>query len=149
MGLQWCSWRVTKPLCVCAFLVLTMFLRSGYADENDEHTAGVVAGTPGAEEAVGERLFLETRFAQAFERFLDRGGNVNDPLPAGDPVLDDTQTTTRPLPGPFAGLTMNCRAWFCWPPGPPGPPWAPREPVSMKDNARPKPARRMWTSAGR
>ena len=34
---------------------------------------------------------------------------MNDPLPAGDPVLDDTQTIDQPLPGPFAGLTMNCR----------------------------------------
>jgi cytochrome c peroxidase len=97
-------------LFACAFLLFTTFLLSGYADENDEDTAGVVAGTPGAEEAVGERLFLETRFAQAFKRFLERGGSVNDPLPAGDPVLDDTQTTGRPLPGSFAGLTMNCRA---------------------------------------
>jgi hypothetical protein len=68
-----------------------------------------VPGTQGAEEAVGERLFLETRFAQAFKAFLDGGGNVNDPLPAGDPVLDDTRTIGQPLPGPFAGLTMNCR----------------------------------------
>jgi hypothetical protein len=75
-----------------------------------ENNADFVAGTPGAEEAVGERLFLETRFAQAFKTFLDRGGNVNDPLPAGDPVLADTQTAGRLLPGPFAGLTMNCRA---------------------------------------
>ena len=37
------------------------------------------AGTAGAEQAVGERLFLETRFAQAFKVFLDAGGDVNDP----------------------------------------------------------------------
>ncbi|MCA9451186.1 MAG: hypothetical protein KC584_00970, partial [Nitrospira sp.] len=28
----------------------------------------------------GERLFLETRFAQLFKIFLDEGGDVNDPL---------------------------------------------------------------------
>ena len=33
---------------------------------------------------------------------------------AGDPVLDDTQTTDQPLPGPFAGLTMNCRPAISW-----------------------------------
>ena len=69
-------------------------------------------GTPGAEAAVGERLFLETRFAQAFKMHLDAGGHVNDTLPAGDPVMDLSETA-RPgvgLPGLFTGLTMNCRA---------------------------------------
>ena len=41
-----------------------------------------------AEITNGERLFLETRFAQFFKVFLDDGGSVNDPLPAGDPTLD-------------------------------------------------------------
>jgi len=69
-----------------------------------------VVGTSDAAQSVGERLFLETRFAQAFKAFLDSGGKVNEPLLAGDPVLDETQTIDQPLPGPFAGLTMNCRA---------------------------------------
>ncbi|NOS78576.1 MAG: hypothetical protein HOP35_11585 [Nitrospira sp.] len=59
---------------------------------------------------VGERLFLETRFAQFFQQFLAEGAAVNDPLPAGDPVMDKTVTIGEPLPGPFAGLSMNCRA---------------------------------------
>lgn len=58
----------------------------------------------------GERLFLETRFAQFFKVFLDQGGKVNAPLPAGDPVMDTSVTTGQPLPGPFAGKSMNCRA---------------------------------------
>jgi hypothetical protein len=68
-------------------------------------------GAPGAEATVGERLFLETRFAQAFKVFLDNGGNVNDPN-AGDPVMNLSETTGPGvgLPGPFAGLSMNCRA---------------------------------------
>lgn len=60
----------------------------------------------------GERLFLETRFAQFFKTYLDAGGEVNVPLPAGDLVMDLT-TLSEPgqgLPGPFAGLSMNCRA---------------------------------------
>lgn len=67
-------------------------------------------GTPGAEATVGERLFLETRFAQAFKVFLDNGGNINDPN-AGDPVMNLSETTGQGigLPGPFAGLSMNCR----------------------------------------
>ena len=68
------------------------------------------SGTAGAEEAVGERLFLETRFARIFKLFLDGGGTVNDQFPAGDPVMAETQTTGQPLPGPFAGQSMNCRA---------------------------------------
>lgn len=59
---------------------------------------------------IGERLFLETRFAQFFHQFLAGGAGVNDPLPTGDPVMEKTVTTGEPLPGPFAGLSMNCRA---------------------------------------
>ena len=44
--------------------------------------------------------------------YLDSGGNVNDALSVGDPVMDLSETTGPGvgLPGPFAGLTMNCRA---------------------------------------
>ncbi len=69
-------------------------------------------GTDSAAETIGERIFLETRFAQAFKQFVAKGGNLNDPG-ANDPVLDTTATTTpgSPIaPGPFKGLTMNCRA---------------------------------------
>lgn len=59
-----------------------------------------------AEVAVGERLFLETRFAQWF---YAHATDVNGALPAGDPVLDVTVTTAGPLPGPFRGRSMNCR----------------------------------------
>jgi len=70
-------------------------------------------GTPGAEADVGERLFVETRFAQFFKANLPPGGNVNDPLPAGDPVVAKVL-----LPGdnpsgvasPFAGMSMNCQS---------------------------------------
>lgn len=53
-----------------------------------------------AEVAIGERLFLETRFAQAYY-----ANNKQS-----DPALDYTLTTIEPLRGPFAGKTMNCRA---------------------------------------
>jgi len=59
---------------------------------------------------IGERLFLETRFAQFFKQFLSGGAGVNDPLPVGDPVMNTTVTVGEPLSGPFAGLSMNCRA---------------------------------------
>ena len=58
--------------------------------------------------AIGERLFLETRFSQYF--FAHSGGDANATLPSGDPVVDTTVTANRPLPGPFAGHAINCRA---------------------------------------
>lgn len=57
---------------------------------------------------IGERLFLETRFAQFF--FTNCHGNVNATLPSGDPVMDVTVTAQGTFPGPFAGKSMNCRA---------------------------------------
>ena len=82
------------------------------------HRHGPAPGAPAApaedtdpvEVTIGERLFLETRFAQTFGAFVAAGGDVNGTLPQGDPVMDTTATTTGPLPGPFAGLSMNCRA---------------------------------------
>jgi hypothetical protein len=55
----------------------------------------------------GDRLSVETRFAQFF--YAHSGGQVNISIPAGDPVLDTTETTHGPLPGAFAGQSMNCR----------------------------------------
>jgi cytochrome c peroxidase len=57
---------------------------------------------------IGERLFLETRFAQFF--FTNSGGNANAVLTNGDPVMNTTASIYGPLPGPFAGQSMNCRA---------------------------------------
>ncbi len=61
-----------------------------------------------AEEILGERLFLETRFAHFFA--VNSGGNLNqEPLAnGGDPTLTVIQTPTGPVPGPFRGKTMNC-----------------------------------------
>jgi cytochrome c peroxidase len=64
--------------------------------------------TDPAQIAIGERLFLETRFAQFFA--ANSGGDANAALAAGDPVLDTTLTTGAAQPGPFAGQSMNCRA---------------------------------------
>ena len=58
--------------------------------------------------AIGERLFLETRFSQYF--FAHSSGEANAALSVGDSVVDTTVTTNRPLPGPFAGHAINCRA---------------------------------------
>ncbi len=62
----------------------------------------------------GERLFLETRFAQFFKIFLDNGGDVNDPLTQGDSALDKVRNAKLPpdqfADGPFTGQSMNCRS---------------------------------------
>jgi hypothetical protein len=62
----------------------------------------------------GERLFLETRFAQLFKVFLDNGGDVNDSLPHGDPALEKVVNwKLQPdqfADSPFAGQSMNCRS---------------------------------------
>lgn len=52
-----------------------------------------------AEVMIGERLFLETRFAQAYYANSKKS----------DPALDKTITFNSSLKSPFAGKTMNCR----------------------------------------
>ncbi len=97
-----------------AFLCSMLFLIGAVACSGDENSGPspplASSGTPGAEGAVGERLFLETRFAQAFKVSLDNGGDINDPN-IGDSVVDTVETLGTPIdPGPFKGLSMNCRA---------------------------------------
>src|SRR5262245_12762367 len=60
-----------------------------------------------AQVAIGERLFLETRFAQFAAA---QGGDVNAPFRIGDPVVQQLKTTTGTIPSPFAGQSMNCRS---------------------------------------
>ncbi len=94
------------------FASVFLFLTGLVACSGSESTTPplTATGTPGAEEAVGERLFLETRFAQAFKVFVDTGGDVNDPM-IGDNIVDTVETLGAPItPGPFKGLSMNCRA---------------------------------------
>jgi hypothetical protein len=80
-----------------SFLVATI---PAYAQEEDP-----------PEIVLGERLFLETRFAQFF--FANNSG-LNNLLNTGDPVLDEVDDPLGILPpnsaGPFAGFSMNCRA---------------------------------------
>jgi cytochrome c peroxidase len=67
--------------------------------------AALAADPP--EVLIGERLFLETRFAQYFQA---HAADVNAPLAQGDPTVESTATTGAPLPGPFAGTSINCRS---------------------------------------
>jgi hypothetical protein len=60
-----------------------------------------------AEDSIGERLFLDTRFAQYFATHMT---GVNQPLAVGDPVVATVNTADGTLPGPFAGQSINCRS---------------------------------------
>ncbi len=60
-----------------------------------------------AEDSIGERLFLDTRFAQYFAEHMT---GVNQPLAVGDPVVAVVNTPNGPQPGPFVGQSINCRS---------------------------------------
>ncbi len=63
--------------------------------------------TPPAD-SIGEALFLDTRFSEYFAAHMT---GVNNPLPVGDPVVQTVPTVGGPpLPGPFAGQSINCRS---------------------------------------
>ncbi len=68
--------------------------------------ARAVADPP--EVTIGERLFMDTRFAQFFAANYD--GNVNHPLTKGDPTLDSVQLPGKSVAGPFATRSINCRS---------------------------------------
>src|SRR5271154_2299430 len=64
-------------------------------------------GAP-ADQNIGERLFVETRFAEYFAANMT---DINAPLAVGDPVVSQVQNAyTGPMPGPFAGQSVNCRS---------------------------------------
>src|SRR5215469_574173 len=63
-------------------------------------------GAP-ADQNVGERIFVDTRFA---EYFAENMTGVNDALPTGDPVVEEVNTPIGWVPGPFAGESINCRS---------------------------------------
>ena len=64
------------------------------------------SATPAAD-PIGERLFLDTRFAKFFFQHMT-GYNV--PLASGDPVVATVLNPAGNLPGPFAGKSTNCRS---------------------------------------
>jgi cytochrome c peroxidase len=80
---------------------------SSSSSNNSDPPTQQVVNYPAPQIAVGERLFLETRFAEYFAANMT---GINDPLSVGDPVVAQVQTTSSPLPGPFAGQSINCRS---------------------------------------
>jgi len=62
------------------------------------------------ETLLGERFFLETRFAQYFAAHSN--GEVNRPLAQGDPVVAQVRNPRAAVAyaSPFAGKSINCRS---------------------------------------
>ena len=96
-GISWLG----RAVCCSALLLMTS---CGASDAPNFKTD--VDVTP-AEDSIGERLFLDTRFAQYFATHMT---GVNQPLAVGDPVVQQVYTTNGVLPGPFAGQSINCRS---------------------------------------
>jgi hypothetical protein len=84
-------------------LLWTVGCGSGKAPDFPQENEG---GAP-ADQNVGERIFVDTRFAEYFAEHMT---GVNDPLPVGDPVVAQVSTPMGLLPGPFAGQSVNCRS---------------------------------------
>lgn len=59
-----------------------------------------------AEVAIGERLFLETRFAQFYAVIAN--GDANFTLTTGDPALEKMLVLNTAVNSPFAGQTISC-----------------------------------------
>jgi len=99
--------RLLLPLLIAATLMVGVHSRAfAQAEEFDP-----------PEITNGERLFLETRFAQFFKAFLETGRGVNDTLAdngGGDPTLDTAVNwaldPSEFEEGPFTGQSMNCRS---------------------------------------
>ena len=101
-----------RSSCAVALLLAAIVtIASACGGSGSNATSPVAAPEPDTdppEVQVGERLFLETRFAEFF--FANSDGDVNALLKTGDPVMDTTQTTGKPFAGPFRGQSMNCRS---------------------------------------
>lgn len=104
------SYTQTSLALLCSMLFLIGTIACSGEGNSPSSPPIASTGTPGAEEAIGERLFLDTRFAQAFKVFMDNGGDVNDSN-AGSNVVNTVETLGASIsPGPFKGMSINCRA---------------------------------------
>lgn len=97
------AWNSLTAICVGVALILAS---CGSGDAPPPLTEA--EGAP-ADQNIGERLFVETRFA---EYFAANATDVNAPLAVGDPAVSTVQNvyTQTPMPGPFAGESINCRS---------------------------------------
>ncbi len=101
---------------VLAMLAAAILLMNGACGGGSSNSSSSGSGSgggtttstdPPAEEALGERLFIETRFAEYFAVNMT---GINQPLAQGDPVVAKVETMNGTLPGPYAGQSINCRS---------------------------------------
>ncbi|MEI9863145.1 MAG: hypothetical protein WDN00_01010 [Limisphaerales bacterium] len=100
-----CRFLGANKLAVILFILSLAFVSSAQADPDE-----VITNFTQADSNIGERLFLETRFAQFF--FTNSSGDANFQLTTNDPVMAVLETISAPVPGPFAATSlgaMNCR----------------------------------------
>jgi len=90
---------------VCA-LSAGVFLLSGCGSGVAPDPKPEAEGAP-ADQNVGERIFIDTRFAEFFASHMT---GTNESLAVGDPVVAEVNTPAGVLPGPFAGESINCRS---------------------------------------
>lgn len=98
--------RIFYIFLLCSLTITLNLLLAGCGAGKAPDAPTESDATPAAD-SIGEALFLDTRFGQYFATHMT---GVNDPLPAGDPVVAEVQTQNGPLPGPFAGQAINCRS---------------------------------------
>ncbi len=89
------------------FVALGIGIGIAGCGSGDAPAARTEADATPAADSIGEALFLDTRFSEYFSSHMT---SVNAPLAIGDPVVDQVQTLSGPLPGPFAGQAINCRS---------------------------------------
>ena len=96
------SWLSARTLLFAGTLLLAG-CGSGIAPSPPTEDGG---GAP-PEQNIGERIFVDTRFAEYFAANMV---DVNTPLAVGDPVVSQVLNVySGPMPGAFAGQSINCR----------------------------------------
>jgi cytochrome c peroxidase len=99
--------KIIGSLCAFAALGLAIGALIVGCGSGQAPAASTESDATPAADSIGEALFLDTRFSQYFAAHMT---DVNAPLTTGDPVVNTVQTIDGPLPGPFAGQSINCRS---------------------------------------
>ena len=99
------SWKVA--LAVGGATVLLSAIVIGCSSGLAPSLGGEATKVTPTDDPIGEQLFLDTRFSEYFATHMT---TVNAPLAVGDPIVATVPTPNGPLPGPFAGQSINCRS---------------------------------------